>query len=124
MYVMHDDRWAGVDLKARHATFFLSQMSRAIEPPEETAVNVVLQSSGAIVGNLPEHLAPYPAESAILCREPGAAPGVVATACAQGKRTQHGKPHGVVRAMTTGSPRGTGRALWGGGEVRSTAESG
>ena len=53
MYVMHDDRRAGVDLKARHATFFLSQMmSRAIEPPEETAVNVVLQSSGAIVGNL------------------------------------------------------------------------
>jgi len=27
---------------------------------------------------------------------PAAAPGVVATACTQGKRTQHEKPHGVV----------------------------
>ena len=27
---------------------------------------------------------------------PAATPGVVATACTQGKRTQHGKPHGVV----------------------------
>src|SRR5215813_13800407 len=30
--------------------------------------------------------------------------GVVATACTQGKRTQHGKPHGVVRAMTNWKP--------------------
>jgi hypothetical protein len=27
---------------------------------------------------------------------PAAAPGYVATACTQGKRTQHGKPHGVL----------------------------
>ena len=28
---------------------------------------------------------------------PSRCAGVVATACTQGKRTQHGKPHGVVR---------------------------
>src|SRR5271157_3229597 len=28
---------------------------------------------------------------------PSCCTGVVATACTQGKRTQHGKPHGVVR---------------------------
>jgi hypothetical protein len=30
-------------------------------------------------------------------RIPSAAPGWLATACTQGKRTQHGKPYGVVR---------------------------
>jgi hypothetical protein len=55
---------------------------------------------------------------------PSRCAGVVATACTQGKRTQHGKPHGVVGARPTGSPRGTGQAPWGGGEVRSTAEAG
>jgi hypothetical protein len=44
--------WAGVDLKSSHATFFLLQMSKAIEPPEQTAWTVALQSSGAIIGNL------------------------------------------------------------------------
>ncbi len=29
---------------------------------------------------------------------PSRCAGVVATACTQGKRTQHGKPHGVVSA--------------------------
>jgi hypothetical protein len=28
---------------------------------------------------------------------PAAAPGYLATACTQGKRTQHGKPQGVLR---------------------------
>src|SRR5271157_5094471 len=55
---------------------------------------------------------------------PSRCAGVVAAARAQGKRTQHGKPHGVVRDDQTGRPRGMGRALRGGGEVRSTAEAG
>src|SRR5271166_3044120 len=58
---------------------------------------------------------------------PSRCTGVVAAARTQGKRAQHGKPQSVVRSgMTgpTGRPRGTGRALWGGGEVRSTAETG
>src|SRR5271165_1833104 len=58
---------------------------------------------------------------------PSRCTGVLAAARTQGKRAQHGKPQSVVRSgMTgpTGRPRGTGRALWGGGEVRSTAETG
>src|SRR6516165_6127343 len=35
---------------------------------------------------------------------PSRCAGVVATACTQGKRTQHGKPHGVVRATTNWKP--------------------
>jgi hypothetical protein len=49
---MHDELWAGVDLKAGHADYFLRQMSKVIEPPEQTAWTVALQSSGAIIGNL------------------------------------------------------------------------
>ena len=37
---------------------------------------------------------------------------------------QHGKPQGVIGDDQTGRPRGRGRAPWGGGEVRSTAEAG
>ena len=49
--------------------------------------------------------------------------GVVATACTQGKRTQHGKPQGVVGDDQLDA--GDGQAgLWGGGEVRSTEEAG
>src|SRR5271165_1419907 len=58
---------------------------------------------------------------------PSRCTGVLAAARTQGKRAKHGKPQSVVRSgMTgpTGRPRGTGRALWGGGEVRSTAETG
>jgi hypothetical protein len=49
---MHEHLWAGVDLKVGHAAFFLQEMSRSLQPPEQTATNVALQSSGAIVGNL------------------------------------------------------------------------
>jgi hypothetical protein len=50
--------------------------------------------------------------------------GVVAAACTQGKRTQHGKPLGVVGDDQPDAGDGTGRAPWGGGEARSTAEAG
>jgi hypothetical protein len=46
------DLWSGADLKVQSAGFFLSEMSRSLQPPEQTAINVVLESSGAIVGNL------------------------------------------------------------------------
>ena len=45
--------------------------------------------------------------------------GVVATACTQGKRTQHGKPDGVVsndQPEAREGQRGTGWAPWGGGD--------
>jgi hypothetical protein len=43
---MHDELWAGVELKARNAEFFLAQMGRSLQPP---AMNVAVQSTGAIV---------------------------------------------------------------------------
>jgi hypothetical protein len=50
--------------------------------------------------------------------------GVVAAACTQGKRTQHGKPHGVVRDDQPDTREGSAGRHGVGGEVRSTAESG
>ena len=39
--------------------------------------------------------------------------------------SQHGKPQAVGgRILPTGRPRGTGRAAWGDGQVRSTDETG
>jgi hypothetical protein len=49
---MNDRLWAGVDLKIQHAAFFLQELSKSIEPREQTAEYVVQVSSGAIVGNL------------------------------------------------------------------------
>jgi len=49
---MHDELWAGVDLKSSHATYFLTQMQKAIEPAKQTALTVALRSTGAIIGNL------------------------------------------------------------------------
>jgi hypothetical protein len=49
---MHEQLWAGADLKIQHAAFFLQEMSRSIERPEQTTNYVVQVSSGAIVGNL------------------------------------------------------------------------
>jgi hypothetical protein len=46
---MHEDLWAGVDLKMESADFFLEQMGKALGPPERTQINVALQSSGAII---------------------------------------------------------------------------
>jgi hypothetical protein len=40
-----------LSLKSSHASFFLAQMSKAIEPPEQTAWTVALQSTGAIRSN-------------------------------------------------------------------------
>ena len=55
---------------------------------------------------------------------PGRCAGVVATACTQGKRTQHGKPHGVVSDDQLNAREGQVGRLGGGGEVRITAEAG
>jgi len=49
--------------------------------------------------------------------------GVVATACTQGKRTQHGKPPGVVRDDQPDAREGQTGRLGGGGEARSTDEA-
>jgi hypothetical protein len=46
---MHEEFWAGVNLKAANAEFFLEETGRALRPPERTMMNVVLQSAGAII---------------------------------------------------------------------------
>lgn len=43
---------------------------------------------------------------------------------AKGDQTQHGKPQRRLQCGSTGSSRETGRAVWGGGEARSTGEIG
>jgi hypothetical protein len=47
---MHEDLWAGVELKLQYAEFHLQQMSRSLQPPERTHMNVALEASGAIIG--------------------------------------------------------------------------
>jgi len=42
----------------------------------------------------------------------------------RGKRLQHGKPQRSPGVRRTGNPRGSGRAVWGGGEARSSEEAG
>jgi hypothetical protein len=51
--------------------------------------------------------------------------GVVATACMKkGTRRNTGSPSGDSQSESTGNSREPGRAGWGGGEVRSTEETG
>jgi hypothetical protein len=54
---------------------------------------------------------------------PSRCAGVVATACTQGKRTQHGKPLGVVRGDQPDAREGQAGRL-GVAEARSTEEAG
>src|SRR5689334_2896450 len=46
---MHENIWQGVHLKVAHAELFLSEMGRALQGPERTHINAVLQSTGAII---------------------------------------------------------------------------
>jgi hypothetical protein len=46
---MHEELWAGVELKFQHAAFHLERMSRSLDPPEPTATNVALQAAGTII---------------------------------------------------------------------------
>ena len=46
---MHEELWAGVELKLQHGEFHLQQMVRSLEPPERTATNVALEASGEII---------------------------------------------------------------------------
>src|SRR6516164_7726064 len=55
---------------------------------------------------------------------PSCCTGVLAAARTQGKRTQHGKPRGVVRDDQPDAREGQAGRSWGGGEVRSTVEAG
>jgi hypothetical protein len=43
---MHEDLWAGVDVKQGYAEFFLEEMTRSLQPPKGAAV---LEATGAIV---------------------------------------------------------------------------
>ena len=46
---MHEELWAGADLKVEYAWFHLRRMGQSIEPPERNDMNVALQASGAII---------------------------------------------------------------------------
>ena len=46
---MHDDHWAGVESALSGAQFHLIEASRSLQPPERTAISVVLKSAGTIV---------------------------------------------------------------------------
>jgi hypothetical protein len=52
---MHDRLWAGVELKLSNARFHFTKMGQSLGPPENTHMNVVLQSSGAIIGTHWQH---------------------------------------------------------------------
>jgi hypothetical protein len=47
---MHDDLWAGVDLRLRDARNTLDDMRKALRPPPPTKESIILESTGAIVG--------------------------------------------------------------------------
>lgn len=49
---MHDELWAGVELKLENAMFHFEKMGQSLEPPKSTHINVVLQSGGAIIETL------------------------------------------------------------------------
>jgi hypothetical protein len=44
-----DELLAGVELKLQNPEFHLDMMGRSIQPPEQTAINVALQASGALI---------------------------------------------------------------------------
>jgi len=46
---MHDQLWAGVELKLENARFHLRGMEQSLRPPEPTHMNVALQAAGAII---------------------------------------------------------------------------
>jgi hypothetical protein len=46
---MDEKLWEGVALKLQHAEFHLRHMQQSLEPPERTATNVALETSGAII---------------------------------------------------------------------------
>jgi hypothetical protein len=46
---MHEELWAGVELKVENAEFFLDGMGKSLLPPERTQMNVALQSGGATI---------------------------------------------------------------------------
>jgi len=51
--------------------------------------------------------------------------GVVAMACVKEESTGNtGSPNGERSWLSTGTPWGAGRAVWGGGQARSTDEAG
>jgi hypothetical protein len=46
----HRDLWAGIDLKIESASFHLDGMGKALQRPEQTHYNVVLESAGQLSG--------------------------------------------------------------------------
>jgi hypothetical protein len=47
---MHEEMWAGVELKVQNAEFHLQRMEQSLNLPEPTALYVALEASGAILG--------------------------------------------------------------------------
>ena len=48
---MHEELWAGIEAKQEFALFHHVEMSRALDPPQDTAYTVALLTSGAVIGN-------------------------------------------------------------------------
>jgi hypothetical protein len=46
---MHEELWAGVEIKLQNALFHLDRMARSLDPPERTQMNVALQVAGTII---------------------------------------------------------------------------
>jgi hypothetical protein len=46
---MHEHLWAGVERKLQDAQFSLDEMGKSLQPPERPHMNVVQQSTGAII---------------------------------------------------------------------------
>ena len=46
---MHEEMWAGVELKVQNAEFHLQRMEQSLNLPEPTALYVALEASGAIL---------------------------------------------------------------------------
>jgi hypothetical protein len=55
---------------------------------------------------------------------PSVLPGCWRRHADKGDQTQHGKPQRGLQFPSTGDSRESGRAVWGGGEARSTDEAG
>jgi len=46
---MHEEMWAGVELKVQNAEFHLQRMEQSLNLPEPTALYVALEASNAIL---------------------------------------------------------------------------
>ena len=49
---MHEELWAGPELKLQYAQFHFVEMGQVLQPPERTAYHVAQMAAGAIIGSV------------------------------------------------------------------------